>query len=254
MTHDLGLAPDVLLILGTSLKVHGFKKIVKEFAKSVHARKNGKVIFVNLSPPAESVWKDAIDYWIDMDCDAWVQDIQRRRADMFLQQKPLDWNVTKVDVDGNIKNFEAHSQDDGIKDKENRMLPEPALLNKIPDVTCGRGTIEEARRPPQTPQCNNRVTKILGERQLPTPPYTQHRATCGNVDLSRTLAQHDLGTPSKRRKLTDILIYCDSEEDESIVPRPASNGGEESLSDSIMVAGPNPASSAALTLKRRRVT
>ncbi|KAL8684741.1 MAG: hypothetical protein Q9224_006158, partial [Gallowayella concinna] len=31
-THDLSLAPDVLLILGTSLHVHGLKTLVKEFA------------------------------------------------------------------------------------------------------------------------------------------------------------------------------------------------------------------------------
>ncbi|EEB97327.1 hypothetical protein MPER_03378, partial [Moniliophthora perniciosa FA553] len=34
---DLARKPDMLIIMGTSLKVHGLKKLVKEFAKAVHA-------------------------------------------------------------------------------------------------------------------------------------------------------------------------------------------------------------------------
>ena len=77
--NDLRLGPDLLLIFGTSLKVHGLKSLVKEFAKAVHSKKNGKVIFVNLSPPAESVWSETIDYWIEMECDGWTCDKFKER-------------------------------------------------------------------------------------------------------------------------------------------------------------------------------
>ena len=70
--NDLQLGPDLLLIFGTSLKVHGLKSLVKEFAKAVHSKKNGRVIFVNLTAPAESIWKGIIDYWIDIKCDDWT--------------------------------------------------------------------------------------------------------------------------------------------------------------------------------------
>ncbi|ERT01206.1 hypothetical protein HMPREF1624_02448 [Sporothrix schenckii ATCC 58251] len=60
--HDISLTPDMLLILGTSLKVHGLKVLVREFAKAVHSR-GGKVVFVNFTKPPESVWSDVIDYW-----------------------------------------------------------------------------------------------------------------------------------------------------------------------------------------------
>lgn len=75
--HDLGLYPDFLLILGTSLKVHGLKVIVREFARTVHC-KGGKVVFVNYTKPPESSWGDIIDYWIQWDCDAWVTNLQER--------------------------------------------------------------------------------------------------------------------------------------------------------------------------------
>ena len=85
ITHDLGLSPDVLLIMGTSLKVHGLKIMVKEFAKAVHT-KGGKVIFVNRTKPPESTWGDVIDYWVEWDCDEWVLDLKERRADIWLPQ------------------------------------------------------------------------------------------------------------------------------------------------------------------------
>ncbi|RDW80431.1 hypothetical protein BP5796_05129 [Coleophoma crateriformis] len=81
--HDLGLGPEILLILGTSLRVHGLKVMVREFAKAVHT-KGGKVIFVNNTKPSESVWGDVIDYWVEWDCDAWVLDLKKRREEIWL--------------------------------------------------------------------------------------------------------------------------------------------------------------------------
>ncbi|KAJ4409449.1 NAD-dependent deacetylase hst3 [Gnomoniopsis sp. IMI 355080] len=81
--HDISLAPDMLIIMGTSLKVHGLKTVVREFAKTVHNRKDGKVIFVNYTKPAESVWADIIDFWVEMDCDSWVEDLK--------EKKPIIW-------------------------------------------------------------------------------------------------------------------------------------------------------------------
>jgi len=88
ITHDLGLNPDVLLILGTSLRVHGLKVMVREFAKAVHSR-GGKVVFVNKTKPPESTWGDVIDYWVGWDCDAWVKDLKARRGEIWLPQGKL---------------------------------------------------------------------------------------------------------------------------------------------------------------------
>lgn len=83
VTHDLALGPDVLLIMGTSLRVHGLKIMVKEFAKAVHTR-GGKVVFVNRTKPSESTWGDVIDYWVEWDCDEWVLDLKKRREDIWV--------------------------------------------------------------------------------------------------------------------------------------------------------------------------
>ncbi|KAK7420449.1 NAD-dependent deacetylase hst3 [Neonectria magnoliae] len=87
VTHDLALSPDLLLILGTSLRVHGLKVMVREFAKAVHT-KGGKVVFVNFTKPPESSWGDIIDYWIEWDCDAWVADLQDKIPKLWKKPEP----------------------------------------------------------------------------------------------------------------------------------------------------------------------
>ncbi|KAF8426927.1 DHS-like NAD/FAD-binding domain-containing protein, partial [Tirmania nivea] len=113
---DLKSGPDMMIIFGTSLKVHGLKRLVKEFAASIHARnaarksstsaedvgkasteEGGKpvkqevprVVFVNNQPAANSVWKDTIDAWVDMDCDEFVAEIKRRRPAVWERQERL---------------------------------------------------------------------------------------------------------------------------------------------------------------------
>ncbi|KAI9890981.1 MAG: hypothetical protein M1814_003482 [Vezdaea aestivalis] len=86
--HDISLMPDALIIMGTSLRVHGLKFLVREFAKVVHSRAGdrGKVIFVNNTKPSESMWGDFIDHWVCMDCDEWVEDLKNRRNDLWARQ------------------------------------------------------------------------------------------------------------------------------------------------------------------------
>ena len=94
-THDLALLPDMLLILGTSLHVHGLKILVKEFAKAVHSGAGGKVVFVNLTKPPESVWKGIIDYWVAMDCDEWIKCLHHDKLDSWQIQRELDFKAKK---------------------------------------------------------------------------------------------------------------------------------------------------------------
>lgn len=62
---------DIVLIIGTNLTTDEVKLLVKDFANVVHQR-GGKVVFVNLTEPAEKTWNGVINYWVEWDCDAWV--------------------------------------------------------------------------------------------------------------------------------------------------------------------------------------
>jgi NAD-dependent histone deacetylase SIR2 len=102
----------MLIIMGTSLKVHGLKKLVKDFAKTVHASNSGgkplspknmnksktwagKVIFVNRTPPPAGEWSDIIDYHVVGDTDTWVDKV----IEDWKKMRPADWEVQKT-LDG----------------------------------------------------------------------------------------------------------------------------------------------------------
>ncbi|RKF72130.1 putative hst3 protein [Golovinomyces cichoracearum] len=114
VTHDLGLRPDILLIMGTSLKVHGLKVLVKEFAKAVHDR-GGKVIFVNHTQPPESIWSGVIDYWVNWDCDKWVLDLKERKREIWLPQGSINSKVSERRQNG-------HSQSKNSKRSRSQVI------------------------------------------------------------------------------------------------------------------------------------
>lgn len=106
---DITRKPDMLIIMGTSLKVHGLKKLVKDFAKAVHdsapatstapssslavptkSSKHwvGKVIYVNKTAPG-SEWDGIIDYHVAGETDRWVEKV----IEEWRGCKPDDWTT-----------------------------------------------------------------------------------------------------------------------------------------------------------------
>lgn len=116
--------PDILIIMGTSLKVHGLKRLVKDFAAAVHqptpptrthtasgllspspspspskfrpasnmlsSKKPRIVVYVNRTPPPPgSEWANVIDYWVQGETDAWVQKCESD----WKRMRPQDWEV-----------------------------------------------------------------------------------------------------------------------------------------------------------------
>ena len=224
-SHDLGLSPDVLLILGTSLHVHGLKVLVKEFAKSVHARAGGKgnVIFVNLSKPSESVWKDVFDYWVAMDCDEWVASVRRHRPDLFQVQNELNLSVKKPQIN---KAPKVISQSPLLGKEEEEK--ENIAVNQIstPKKQTPRPMVV-VNSPHKSSPTRNQIFSMKGTKrsneqpysipvvQLPTPPSTGHKKTCLNTPTKRSLTdsyRRMCETPSKRRRNAIVPIWEDDDE------------------------------------------
>ena len=101
---DLTRKPDLLIIMGTSLKVHGLKKLIKDFARTVHSssssRKLCNVIFINKTAPS-SEWSDIIDYHICGETDAWTTKV----ISDWKKMKPADWEVQQTLLAGDGDNF-----------------------------------------------------------------------------------------------------------------------------------------------------
>ena len=225
-THDLSLKPDVLLILGTSLQVHGLKAMVREFAKRVHARPKGqgKVIFVNLTPPSESIWKDYLDYWVSMDCDAWVNSLRRHRPDLFQVQRPLALPVTKkATATASAKN---PLSDDPLEDKENLLLVQVVSSTIKPRVVvpetpqkkrrlmlgspaAQRTSLQVQIEVAKVTECRSSQTADLSS-QLATPPSSATKLDPGSPSVGkrkRLDAMYGEGL-TKRRKM-EVMIYED---------------------------------------------
>lgn len=81
--------PDFLIIMGTSLKVDGVKRVVRQISKQVHER-GGIVILVNKTTIGDSSWHGVIDYQIMCDCDEWVTYLETTIPDFFKTQEQID--------------------------------------------------------------------------------------------------------------------------------------------------------------------
>ncbi|KAF9006382.1 DHS-like NAD/FAD-binding domain-containing protein [Hymenopellis radicata] len=116
---DIRKKPDMLLIMGTSLKVHGLKKLVKDLANAVHMqaantkRRTLCVVFVNRTPPGKE-WEGIIDCHVSGDSDKWVSLVEQDWA----KRRPADWQVqARLDNDNSPAALRV------VKDMRQRALP-----------------------------------------------------------------------------------------------------------------------------------
>lgn len=58
--RDLSASPDMLIVAGTSLRIPGFKRLVREFSKAVKSR-GGICVFVNREKVSKE-WDAVFDY------------------------------------------------------------------------------------------------------------------------------------------------------------------------------------------------
>ena len=75
---DGSASPDLLLVLGTSLMVHGPKSLFRQFARRIRGQ-GGQIIYVNRSKPPSDC-SALIDYWVQWDVDEWVRDLKKRKG------------------------------------------------------------------------------------------------------------------------------------------------------------------------------
>lgn len=126
-TKDLNRKPDLLIIMGTSLKVHGLRKLVKEFASAVHApttsprhassKTHHKVIFVNKTAPS-SEWNGIIDYHIQGPTDDWVH----RVLEDWKKARPADWQIQTTLADTSMRVVKENASG-SMKSKGNASSP-----------------------------------------------------------------------------------------------------------------------------------
>jgi NAD-dependent histone deacetylase SIR2 len=153
---DITRKPDMLIVMGTSLKVHGLRKLVKEFAKTVHGVPDNvpsassssaassstaapagrpprpwahKVVFVNKTPPG-SEWNGLIDFHVQGETDAWAE----RVLDDWRRGRPADWEIQQTldlsDTFKHVKDGASGSKGKGTSKSLMSLLSRRSLLTR----------------------------------------------------------------------------------------------------------------------------
>ncbi|KAK6092295.1 NAD-dependent deacetylase hst3 [Batrachochytrium dendrobatidis] len=117
--HDMKKKPDMLIVMGTSLKVVGVRNLIKEFAKRVHATKNGICVFINATEVAVKEWESIFDYqvigrsddvvsclWSNV-CNLQVaadkRKLKREEDQLRREEKLMRQNATVTPIEGMLK-------------------------------------------------------------------------------------------------------------------------------------------------------
>jgi hypothetical protein len=189
----------VLLILGTSLKVHGLKVMVREFAKTVHS-KGGKVVFINRTKPPESTWGEFIDYWVEWDCDEWVLDLKQRRPDIWLPQGAQEEEKRRDSTAESKPPSKRPSRPQATRDdKSNGAYCTFKILDTLGSFTDSDGQRSSRSRyfDKLPPRVSNASMKVESLKKAAKPKTQQSRP---KQNQSSTRAPREAANTSKKRK------------------------------------------------------
>lgn len=81
VSSDMAKQPNLLLVMGTSLKIAGLKKMIKDFAKNMKSRTGGEnnlIVYINKTPCSRAEWQGVFDYELIGECDRWIEFFQAR--------------------------------------------------------------------------------------------------------------------------------------------------------------------------------
>lgn len=69
MNSDIRSRPDTLIVVGTSLKIPGVRRLVKSLSKVVRGKRNGIAMWINNEPPVGKEFEDCWDLVVKGNCE-----------------------------------------------------------------------------------------------------------------------------------------------------------------------------------------
>ncbi|KAF9582536.1 hypothetical protein BGW38_000087 [Lunasporangiospora selenospora] len=160
---DLAKSPDVLLVMGTSLKVHGLRLLVRKAAKIVHENKKGCVILVNKTPVVGKEWSGVFDYFVEGETDEWcdiVQDALRKvKVQTKLPFKAITADQKKAKANSNSNNMENLNGQESGQEQE-REQEQEQLSDKENHVP------QETSKKPRSNGKKRSLSVVIGKRTM----------------------------------------------------------------------------------------
>lgn len=147
---DLKRGPDMLIVVGTSLKIVGVKRLIKTFSESIHSRPNRLCVLINMTK-ANKEWDEIFDYQFIGECDEVFKSISSGG-------------------NGNIKDYFRSVKSPVACKKEEALSPAPRVTKKIEIVkkTC-IPRASQILSPASSPIRKAVATAGASKSKLPTP-------------------------------------------------------------------------------------
>lgn len=89
VNEDLKRNPSIILVVGTSLKILGLKKILNQFAKTAKLNsQTSQVVYINKTPLKTKSFINIFDLELVGDCDSWVKELSKIFNSMIHSTSP----------------------------------------------------------------------------------------------------------------------------------------------------------------------
>lgn len=102
MNADIRSRPDALIVVGTSMKIPGVRRLVKSLCHVIKGRKNGVTMWINNEPPTGKEFEDSFDLMVKGDCEEVARLANLRRWDdhtaEFVEESEMEQAKGKLSV------------------------------------------------------------------------------------------------------------------------------------------------------------
>lgn len=185
-SSDLSRSPDVLLVMGTSLKVHGLRLLVRKAAKIVHGNKKGCVILVNKTPIVGKEWAGVFDYFVEGETDGWCSIVENAIRQVKVQTKLPFKPLTPAQADVQTQMAKVMADEAVADEKETEK--EKKRSKKTSEKKTGEKTAETKRTVTRSTAAAETVVKRKRvqdkENQLPLAFTKKQKATTATRALA----------------------------------------------------------------------
>lgn len=97
MNADIRSRPDALIVVGTSMKIPGVRRLVKSLSSVIRSRRNGVTMWINNEAPSGKEFEDCFDLVVKGDCEEVARLAQLKRWDD--DSKPVFDECNSSDVE-----------------------------------------------------------------------------------------------------------------------------------------------------------
>lgn len=136
-SKDSKKTPNMLIVAGTSLKVLGIKRLVKDLATAVHSG-GGITVFVNKTKISKSEWNKVFDYQVLGDSDTWVNALKKNIPSLFQVQTKI--KVEKKRKSTNTEHNEVKSEENNSNDSHESIPVRETIIVKHEPISLDPST------------------------------------------------------------------------------------------------------------------